>query len=299
MHTSTSNGIRPANSATLVFAGLAYISLLYLYFPTLSEIGMICWNDDDYSHGLVLPFVTIYILWENRSLLNQRLTAMTNRNPEGICYRGLLLLIVGMLLLFVGKAGNSLFASWISFFPSMLGTTYLVWGTTITNFAAPALLLLLMAKPIPDSLVPKLFNPFQVFAAQVSAWILQLLHVPVHLVGNIIEIPNMQLMVEEACSGMRSLMALLTVALIVLSLVRMSGSAKLLVIALSILTALALNVFRVASTGVLAFFVSPELATGFFHTFSGLIVFCIGLTILYFAGVKISRYPWAKEKGGA
>jgi exosortase/archaeosortase family protein len=106
----------------------------------------------------------------------------------------------------------------------------------------------------------------------------------------------MTLLVEEACSGMRSVMAMLTLALIVIYFVKLRTISKLALAAISVFVAIVLNVFRVASTGLLAHFVDPQTATGFFHTFSGMIVFIVGLPILYYSGIALTKFESTNVK---
>lgn len=276
-----------------------FLLLAYLYVPVLKEIATICLEDDDYSHGILLPFVTVYLFWIRRAELHSVITrcAQTTSATLPLSPFGMLLLFLGALLYLVGNTANSLFTLWVSFFPVLFGLLALVLRPELARMCYLPLALNFMAKPLPDSLVPRLFNPFQVFAAKVSAAVLDALNVPVHLMGNVIEIPGMKLMVEEACSGMRSLMALLTVALIVASLTKRPMRYQVLLVGVSVLVAIALNVLRVAITGVLAHFYDPRSATGFFHGFSGLIVFVLGLFILYGFGAWIDRRLELKGTG--
>ncbi len=140
-----------------------------------------------------------------------------------------------------------------------------------------------MAHPLPASLVPRLFNPLQQLAARASEVCLELLGVPVYVQGNIIEIPGMRLLVEEACSGLRSVLAMATVAVIMPMLFRMSYLARFSLFVIAIFIALVLNVFRVVITGVLAYFYDKSVAEGFFHDFTGMVVFVIGISIVYTA----------------
>jgi len=258
----------------------------YMYGPTLAWIADICWNDNDYSHGLLLPFISIYIIWNLRNerwpLIQEKLNSIEQRQDlKRLSPLGATLLIGGLLLFFVGQLSQSAFASWLSIFPVLVGILYLVLGPIVAPYFAGPVLLNFMAKPMPDSLTVSIFWPLQVMAAKISAMVLKLFDVPVYLVGNIIEIPHMRLLVEEACSGMRSVMSLVTVACIIPFLFPLSRWAKLAVLIASILLAVGLNVVRVAATGLLAHFYDPSAAEGFFHEFSGLVVFIIGLTILY------------------
>jgi len=273
------------SSRDSLLTAVPFALLAYLFWPTLRETAEICWTNEDYSHGLLLPFISAYFIHTNWSSIRQRLVGEAPR----FSYIGAAALIAGMLTFFLGDIANLLYIRWVAFFAAVSGTLMLLLGTHRALPLAGPVLLNFMAKPLPDSLVPKLFFPLQVFAAKASAKTLEILNVPVYLKGNIIEIPGMQLMVEEACSGLRSLMALLTVAFIVLYSIELPVIAKILLILSSVVIAVALNVVRVASTGVLAHFYDPSAATGFFHTFSGMVVFIVGLIILYGAGMLLQR----------
>lgn len=264
----------------MFFLSLINIALfITLFFETIRDTFLICWTNDDYSHGILLPFITIYLIWQKLPLL---------KNPNNSYYKSFfptLVTIIGLIIFLIGNLTGILYISWFALFISLGGLIFLNLPQNIAREVIAPVLLNFMAKPLPDSLIPKLFFPLQVLAAKVSYFILDLLEVPVHLKGNIIEIPGMQLMVEEACSGLRSLIALFTVAAIVVTSMSLKSFHKLLVLFIAVVTAIFLNICRVAITGVLAHFVSHDAANGFFHTFSGLIVFTLGLLILYsFAG---------------
>lgn len=280
-------------TASLVLPTVALALVGTLFGATLFDIGRICWNEQDYSHGLLLPAITAYFLWEKREELKQYLFHRQAAVP--FSFIGVILLMVGLAIFALGTASNLLYVRWFGFFPTLLGVCYLVFGTGIAALLTTPILLNFMAKPIPDALVPKLFFPLQVLAAKISAWVLELLNVPVYITGNIIEIPGMQLMVEEACSGMRSVFALLTVAVIVLYSVAMPFYAKAIVFFSALLVAISLNVVRVAATGVLAYFYDPDAAKGFFHSFAGMVVFLLGLVILYGLGTLLNRITTGKS----
>ncbi len=262
--------------------------LLTLFVPALIDIYEICSTDDDYSHGLLLPFVIGYIYWDRRNKIENLFDRLTPNKMPSIL--SAILLISGVFLHILGITSNLSYFSWIGFFPATLGVIGLAFGSQFMWAISGPFLLLIMAKPLPDSVVVRIFWPLQVLAAKIGGWTLDVLGVPVYLSGNVIEIPSMKLLVEEACSGMRSVMALLTLAFIMILLNKLKTSYKFLIVFFSLLLAITLNVFRVAMTGVLAHFYDPEAASGFFHTFSGLIVFIVGLPVLYWiTGILLKR----------
>lgn len=276
------NPTQPQSLANHKFLGniLAILSgliLAWLFYPTIRETLEIAWTDEDYSHGLLLPIVTAYVLYERRNAIKQ--TIQSSRSQ--FSWVGLSLLVFGASVYLVGEVANLHFIRWFALFPCLFGTLALLFGLPTMLILLPPIGLLFMAKPLPDAMVPKLFFPLQVFSARIAAQTLDLLSVPVYLRGNIIEIPGMELMVEQACSGLRSLLALLTVALIVILTLPMPRLFQIFLLFASALTAVALNVIRVTLTGVLAHFYDPAVATGFFHTFSGMVVFLVGLALIY------------------
>ncbi len=288
-----------ANSIDTFFIAGTFGLLLFLFYPTLHEIAFICWTDDDYSHGLLLPFIAAYMIKENWRGILKKVEEARARNEvrENRLAAALLLLFAGVLLYFIGQASGISYTCWIAFFPTLLAVLHLLFGRTAAFSLAPSVLLLFMAKPLPDSVVVRIFWPLQVLAAKVSAFTLEMLRVPVYLSGNVIEIPSMKLLVEEACSGMRSVMALVTLALIVLYFVDLSWLSSILLVLLSLAVAILMNVFRVALTGIIAHFLDPKLAQGFFHTFSGLIVFIVGLPILYVLGRALMKWDHQARRG--
>lgn len=311
LNRTTTSGLLVYLRPLLFITCLALI--VFAFWDAIATIAAICMEKDDYSHGLVLPFVGLYVLWMRRNDIADIWSKQADReqfipgggsrqqNPRRItiikssCYFIFFISLFTFLATEVGGLSGS-FIQWALFFPLIGSFFVIVLPLELAMIIVPPVMLNFMAKPIPDVFVPKLFGPFQTIAAHVSAKVLYALNVPVLSEGNVIEIPGMRLLVEEACSGMRSLMALMTVALIVILLIKFPVWAKLFIFFLSIILAIVLNVFRVAATGVLAHFVSKDSATGFFHTFSGMIVFCIGLVILYYTANKLELYCLRKKR---
>lgn len=301
-------------NGTLLFAGFALIALMF--GSTIAETLRICWESDDYSHGLLLPLISGYFLWTDRAVIAPIVRGQIIRGGIGegnsknttafsniLTYSGsLLLFCLGLATYVIGRVSDLHFILWFSLFPTVVAFLCLALSPQRATPLILPIILNYMAKPIPDALVPKLFFPLQVLAAKISAFLLELLNVPVFLRGNIIEVPGIQLMVEEACSGLRSMMALLTVAVVVIYTVRLPILGKLLLIVISALVAVVLNVIRVAATGILAHFVDPVMATGFFHTFSGLVVFVVGLICLSLVAkalqIVFKTAPVSTDRGG-
>jgi exosortase len=284
-----------------IFDWMLLLSLLLLlvalFHEALTEIARICWDNDDYSHGLILPFIILYIWWDQKDEIRKNVSSR-NVDKDFSITIPLIILMGGLALLLLGISSRLNYLSWLAFFPVMISLVWLIFGKTAFLLFSGPFLLLIMAKPLPDSVVVRLFWPLQVFAAKLGAGTLELLNVPVYLSGNIIELPGVRLMVEEACSGMRSVMALLTLSFIMIFFIPLSKFGKIVLIVAGLILALGINIFRVCLTGVLAHFYDPEAATGFFHTFSGLIVFVVGLPLIFLIASLLSRLPLTSKKQG-
>jgi exosortase len=274
---------------TFAILGGLLIFFTLLFWRAIERVSYICWNNDDYSHGLILPFVVVYIYRERaKDLILALRTSTANKSVGGLVLPALLLFL-SLVLHLLGEISSLEYASWIALFPSLFSTLWLMFGFRTALALSTPFFLLLMARPLPDSVVLKLFWPMQVLAAKVSAFSLRLCDVPVYLQGNIIEIPSMRLLVEQACSGMRSSVSLLSLAVIANYFTVFKIRYKIALIVAALVIALVMNVLRVAATGLLAHFVHPDTAKGFFHSFSGLIVFIIAMPLLLLVGRLLSK----------
>jgi exosortase len=142
------------------------------------------------------------------------------------------------------------------------------------------LTLLALSIPLPELVTQAMALPLQFKASQMGAALLRMRDVPVLLTGNVIRIPNNELFVTEACSGLRSLTALLSVGVLLGGIVLARPVSRLLLILVAIPIAVAINGFRVFMTGFLVYFVNPELGKGFMHLTEGLLLFLVSLSFL-------------------
>jgi exosortase len=252
-----------------VIAGL----LLWLYWPTLAHLAWQWWNDPNYSHGFFVPLFSAFVIWQERT----RLSAL-KLQPS---WSGLLFLGFGLCVLIVGQMGAELFLSRLSFLIVLAGLIVLFLGWSFFR----ALLLpwgfLLLMIPIPAIVFNQITFPLQLLASKVASTTLPWMGVPVLREGNVIVLPAMALEVAEACSGIRSLMSLTTLAIIYGYLMEQRVSVRVLLAVASVPIAVAANSLRIVGTGLLVQYWDPEKAEGFFHEFSGWLIFVVSLMMLY------------------
>ena len=230
-------------------------------------------NYPDYSHGLLIPFFAAFLVWDQRKLLLA--------TPLKGSWAGIPLVALGLFVLLVGVFGADLFLSRISFILLAAGLIWTLLGSQMLGRSKFLLFVLALAIPLPTVLFNHITFPLQLLASEVSSGILPLAGVPVLREGNVINLPAMPLEVAEACSGIRSLMSLFTVAVIFGYFLERGTLRRTLLALCSVPIAVAANVARIVGTGLCVQYWDPEKALGFFHEFSGWLMFLVSLGCLY------------------
>jgi exosortase len=261
----------------LLLAKLAVlVSLLAaLYFDVLLDLAFEWWRDPGASYGILIPPLALYIVYLR--------WPATRAIPSRAERRGLWLIVLSCATLLAGRLSAGFFLSRISFVMLLGGLLWTFWGYARFRTLAFSLLLLGTMVPPPALIYPSAAVPLQLFASRIATDLAQLLGTSVYRDGNIIHLANLSLGVVEACSGLQALSALIVASLLLgfIEDVRLTG--RLLLLALSVPLAILMNVFRVAGTAVLADY-ELEFAMGFYHLFSGWLVFVLGFGLLWLVG---------------
>jgi len=257
-------GTTHGSSVSLVLLALVGI-LATLYWVIVRDMISQWWDDANYSHGFLVPLLSGFLVWQRR----KRLETLT---PEGN-WLGFAVLLGGIGALLLGDLGGDNFLMRASLIAILGGLVLFHLGGAFFRVLAFPLLYLLFMVPLPATVFYAVAFPLQNLAARNAAWTLDLLGVPVLLDGNVIHLSQISLGVTEACSGIRSLISLLAVAVAwaALTLPGVWGMAVL-VAAVVPITVLA-NAGRVVVTGLIGQQFGIQYAQGFFHTFSGWVIF--------------------------
>jgi exosortase len=247
--------------------------LVLLYHHIAVKLVTDWYNLPDFGHGFLIPFFAAFLLWDQRNELR--------RIPIVPSWMGTTLVVLGILELLVGVFGADLFLQRTSFVLLLAGMIWTLLGTKMLVQLKFALFVLLLAIPLPAVLYNQITFPLQLLASRLASDLLPLANVPVLQEGNIIQLPAMPLEVAEACSGIRSLMSLFTVAVIYGYFLEKKTWRRW-VLALSALPiAVTANVVRIFGTGLCVQYWDPDKAMGFFHEFSGWLMFLVSLGCLY------------------
>lgn len=263
----------------LFLAGLS----LWLYGPTLLRLVSQWRNDQDFSHGFFVPLFSAFVIWQERERL-----ARVPRRPS---WTGLAVSAAGLGLLVVGQLGAELFLSRSSLLILLAGLVILFAGWNFFRAVLFPWAFLFLMIPLPTIIFNQITFPLQILASKVAAATLPFFGVPVLRQGNIIVLANQVLQVAEACSGIRSLMSLMTLAIIYGYLMEKRLWVRFFLALAAVPVAVAANSFRIITTGLMVQYWDPDKAEGYFHTSWGWIVFVISLFMLYTLHA-LMRWAW-------
>jgi exosortase len=301
-------------TAKKLWQGLAIgFAIAFAYATVLVKLTRDWWNDENYSHGLLVPLIIGYILWTQRDKL-----ARTKVQPSLLLGGGAI--FFALFSLWAGVAGAELYTQRLSLILLLVGIAVYFWGLKLLQLLLVPLGLLFLAMPIPAIVFNKIAFPLQLFASRCAVWSMSLLGIPVLRQGNIIELKPLnsfdtkKLEVVEACSGIRSLMTLLTLAVVFAYFTHtppddpQSGKRfgrlksywfwrSTIIVLSAVPIAILTNAFRVSGTGVLAHYYGTAVADGFFHSFSGWAIYIVAFILLFGIGMILDRFKPVQAEG--
>lgn len=275
-------------------------ALSFVYASVLQKLGRDWWTDENYSHGLLIPFIIGYMVWMGRERFER-----TPRHAS--FFWGSALVLGALFALWVGTAGAELYFQRVSLVVMLTGIVVYFWGFTLLRLLLVPLFLLILAIPIPSIIFNKLAFPLQLFASRCAVWLMRAFDIAVLRQGNVIELMprgatvSKKMEVVEACSGIRSLMTLVTLAVVFAYFTHSrhdegngggkSGLTKsfksygfwrsVIIVLAAVPIAIATNALRVGGTGVLAHYFGSKVADGFFHSLSGWVVYILAFVLLF------------------
>ena len=253
--------------------GIVAILLVVLYYRVAVKLVYDWYTIPDYSHGFLVPFFAAFLIWDKRKVLKSI--------PIKQTWSGIVLIVFAIMVLILGVYGVELFTARISFLLLLTGLIATFFGWAMVRELRFPLLVLVLAIPFPAILFNRITFPLQLLASRIASDILPLLGVPTLHEGNVIELPIMKLEVAEACSGIRSLMSLFTLAVFYGYFLERPTKRRVILALASIPIAVTANVARIVGTGLCVQYWDPEKALGFFHEFSGWVMFVVSLACLY------------------
>jgi exosortase len=271
--------IRPNQPSRLKF--ICIVALVgFLYAWSLGDMAYAWWIYPNLSQGLLIPPLALYFAWQAR-----RQILIHPAIPDS---RGSTLLLFSCILFLVGNLAAEYFLPRISFVLLLMALTWMFWGVARLRALAFPFMLLATMVPLPALLYNSVTTPLQLLASDLSTRLAQICGVSIYQDGNVIHLATISLGVEEACSGLNSLSALVVASLLLGEVYACRKVTRFILFALATPIAIAANILRVTGTAILADW-RAELASGFYHSFSGWLVFLAGYAMLFLA-TQVVRY---------
>ncbi len=264
---------------------LLVILILFMYWNMYIDLFEIWNTQEEYSHGFIIPLVCVYFLWEKKTVI------LAERSQSTLA--GFVVLVLSMALYFIGVVGDLFSLLRFSFIFLLIGLALLFVGYKSTKTMLIPILILVFSFPIPPVLQAELTVKLQLLSSQLGVAVIRACNIPVYLEGNVIDLGSYQLQVVEACSGLRYLFPLMSLAFICVYLYQVAFWKRTVIFFTAIPITLLMNSFRIGAIGVLVNAWGIAAAEGFTHDFEGWVVFIACLAILF---LEMWLLSWHERK---
>lgn len=255
---------------SLVIIGLIFT----LYWDVFETLITVWHNKEEYGHGFIIPMITLYFIGQKKSLIFAEKFAPS--------WSGIAIIVFAISSYFVGAIGNIDFLLNFSFIFLLIGLSLVIAGYKISKIILIPILILIFSFPLPSILQAGLTAKMQLFSSKLGVSFIRFCNIPVYLEGNLIDLGHYQLNIVEACSGLRYLFPLMSLAFICTYLYQVVFWKRIIVFLSSIPITIFMNSFRIGITGILVEYGGTSMAKGFIHDFEGWIIFMACLIVLAF-----------------
>lgn len=274
-------GVKRWDALSVTSLVAVFAALLLLYWPFLQTLVLAWETNDDYSHGYFIPVVALYMVFSMRKELSN---LQTRSNLTGM-----FVILAGLSLLVVAKVGSELFLQRFSLIIVLLGIVLFLLGAGYCRKLALPVLYLIFMIPLPSILWNKIAFPMQLFGSYLTEQIIYAIGIPVYREGNVLHLAETTLEVVAACSGLRSLVTMFALGGAFAFFSALSPLKKTILFFSAAPIAIFANIVRLTSTAILASRYGSEVAHGFLHDFSGILIFVLGLMLLVLVNNILSR----------
>ena len=269
------------NASWWIVAALCAALLGVIYYDALALMVGVWIDDENYGHGFFVPFISLFLIW----MMRDKIRTLESRGS----WWGLSLIAASLALYVMGELGTLAPLLQLSFWLVVVGLCWATLGGRIVRALSFPLLYLLTMIPLPQFLLQGLSGQLQLLSSALGVGCLQVVGVTAFREGNVIDLGPIQLQVVEACSGLRYLFPLMSLALLCAYLFQGPMWKRAVVFLSSMPIAIVLNGFRIGVIGVLVEYFGAGAADGFLHLFEGWVIFLISLAILALVMWGLSR----------
>jgi exosortase D (VPLPA-CTERM-specific) len=246
----------------------------FLAYDGLTELVKAWDEKEEYSYGYLIPFIAFFLVWQKKDLLE--------RVAFPGAWWGILIVLLGIVLLLVGTLSTFYHIIQYSVLIIIVGLALSFTGWQGIRILWAPLLILFFMVPLPGFVLAKVSSYLQIISSELGVLMIRAFGISVYLEGNVIDLGTMKLQVVEACSGLRYLFPLMTLAFICAYFYNEKLWKRVVVFLSSIPITIFMNSFRIGAIGVLVEHWGPTMAEGFLHDFEGWVVFmaCTAILVL-------------------
>jgi exosortase len=273
MNQQKPNNSISTNLPALLLLALLFATFILAYFPVWKRLVLTWYRSDDYSHGFFIIPLCFYIIWRKKEILAEI--------PIKPSLWGLALAIFSLLLYLFAHFAEIMTLTSFSMVLLLAGMVIYFYGFLMVKELLFPLFLLLFMIPVPAQIYAKLTIPLQLFVSKVSVGISSLLGLPIYREGNVIHLHDRTLQVVQACSGLRSMISLLTLCAIFSYFTLKSNLLRSILFLSGIPAAILVNIIRVLLLVFAFHYFNYDLTTGTTHTLFGMIIFILALIFIF------------------
>lgn len=253
----------------------------------LSQL-LVVWGDPEYSHCVLIPLVSLFLIWRER--------AMLARTPFAGSWLGIGVLLTGAALWGVGELSTIWIIEQYAFLVVVYGLALALVGPRVFRRLWMPMLILLLTIPFPVFFTNSLSLRLQLLSSALGVDVIRWFNIPVYLDGNVIDLGVYKLQVAEACSGLRYLFPLMTLAFIVAYFFRAPFWKRAVLFLASVPLTILMNSLRIGLIGVSVAYWGTRMAEGVLHSFEGWVVFMISTGLLLVIGAGLVRIGGQKMR---
>jgi len=265
------------------------ILIVILYYSVIRDLVGDWVIDENYSHGFLIPLVSAFFVWRQRDVLRKIRWSSHNL--------GLVVLVTGLLMFMAANVAVEYFTMRFSLLVVIGGLILYLGGKDLAGRLVFPLLYLVFMIPVPYVLYYTISFPLEILASRWTAGVLSILGIPIFREGNILYLENITLQVIDACSGLRSLISLSALSAAMAYMTQKTVLKGAILFLASAPVAIAANILRLSVTAVLASIYGEQLAQGFLHKFSGMVVFIFAVISLSLIGGLLRWLSFKKNIG--
>lgn len=262
------------------------VLLKLLFYPLAIQLIKEWSADPEFSHGFLIPAISVYIIWVERKKIS---SALSNRDRDKFNVEGFLLLLTGLIIFVFGKFIQHIFIQGIALVTILSGITFFLVGLNMLRTVLFPIGYLLFMLPIPYAVNYFFANKLKFFVAESSGLLLSLAGIPVLLEKNMLHLASISLEVVEACSGMQTMISFLAIGSVFAYLGYRSNILRGVVIATAVPLSVLANILRISAIGVISYYFNNDLAHSFHH-YAWTLIVLIGVLGFGTIDVAFRRY---------